>query len=122
MGTTYIDYHNSLERINEIRGRLLDPDIAIWRQAGNQEWCKLLHVTNVHRNSSFGTAFEARREPPWGERKAMSSPMCVRNPLVDSREDEALPITLWGAKGDYSFNKISLIRRPPPLTDPRLPW
>lgn len=97
MGMTYIDYPNSLESINEFRRRLVDPDITIWRQAGTQERFKLLHVTTVRRNSSFGTAFEAHREPTGGKESPEFPHVCF-NPLVVSRGEKELRTTPQGHK------------------------
>ena len=80
MGATYIDYQNSIESINEFRARLVDPDITIWRQAGTGEWFELSHVAAVRRNSSFGTAFEAHREPS-GVKEGPEFPhVCLKPP------------------------------------------
>ena len=63
LGLVYPDYPNTLESIAEFRTKSIGPEIVVWFQAGSEEWFKLTHVITVRRDSSFGTAFEAYREP-----------------------------------------------------------
>ena len=63
MGLVYPSYPNSLESIAKFRTKLIDPDTVVWFRAGSGQCFKLTHVITVHRNSSFGTSFEAHREP-----------------------------------------------------------
>ena len=82
MGLVYPSIPNTLASIIEPRTKLIDPETVVWFQAGSDQWFKLAHVITVHRNSSFGTSFEARREPRGKKGNGPEFSTCMKTPAI----------------------------------------